>query len=57
MNMFLLLDVIGINDKFISNPIKALNNELDEIIINSSNSMVVVKRICVELFKIRIERK
>ena len=50
-------DIIGINDnKLISNPIHALNQEFDETVINIPRSSVIKNNIFVELFIIRIER-
>ena len=52
----LLFDIIGMNErKLISNPIQALNQEFDEILMNIPINRVI-KKCFVELFKIRKER-
>jgi hypothetical protein len=55
--MFLMFDINGINDiRLISNPIHALNHELEDTDTNIPLTRVASKRILVELLGTRRER-
>ena len=50
MKICLLFDIIKINEsELISNPIHALNQELDETVINKPNERVVKKKCFCEI--------